>query len=185
MVLLVVDVQAGIVTPALYSFEAVRGNIQKLIGLARRSSVEVVYVRHDDGAGAVLSAGNDAFEIAADFAPQAGERIFDKTVNTAFRGVCGDTGLTEYLHAKGVRRVMVVGLQTEYCIDATIKSGFEHGFEMIVPEFANSTVDNSFMSGELSYHYYNSFIWPNRYALCVTMREAEEILSAEGELDGI
>lgn len=52
---------------------------------------------------------------------------------------------------KNVRTVAVVGLQTVYRIDSTIKCGFEHGFKMIVHESANSTFDNAFMTGEQSY----------------------------------
>ena len=66
---------------------------------------------------------------------------------------------------------VVVGLQTDYCIDATIKCGFEHGFKMIVPENANSTFDNAFMTGEQSYKYYNEFMWKGRYAECVSVEE--------------
>lgn len=45
----------------------------------------------------------------------------------------------EYLTEKSIRTVAVVGLQTDYCIDATIKCGFEHGFKVIVWENASST----------------------------------------------
>ena len=31
---------------------------------------------------------------------------------------------------------------------------------MIVPAYANSTLDNEYMTGEQSYHYYNEFLWP-------------------------
>ena len=44
--------------------------------------------------------------------------------------------------------MIVVGLQTEYCIDAAVKCGFEHGFEIIVPKESNSTFDNAYMSAE-------------------------------------
>ena len=67
---------------------------------------------------------------------------------------------------------MVVGLQTDYCIDATVKCGFEHNFKMIVPENANSTVDNPFMAAEQSYKYFNEFMWKNRYADCISVEEA-------------
>lgn len=63
--------------------------------------------------------------------------------------------------------MVVVGLQTDYCIDATIKCGCEHVFKMLVPENANSTFDNAFMSAETSYKYYNEFIWKDRYAKCI------------------
>lgn len=77
----------------------------------------------------------------------------------------------EYLKEKKEQTVIVIGLQTDYCIDATVKSGFEHGFKMIVPEYANSTFDNPYMSAEVSYKYYNKFMWKGRYAECISVDE--------------
>ena len=42
---------------------------------------------------------------------------------------------------------------------------------MIVPENANSTFDNAFMTGEQSYKYYNEFMWKSRYAECISVDE--------------
>lgn len=172
MVLLVVDTQRAITNSRLYQFELFESNIIKLIEAARNSGVEVVFVRHDDGAGNPLTKGNEGFEIYEKFQPAENERIFDKTVNSAFK----NTGLAEYLEKKGENTVIIVGLQTEYCIDATIKAGFERGFRMIVPENCNSTFDNKFMSAELTYKYYNSFIWNKRYAECISFEETVEML---------
>lgn len=113
--------------------------------------------------------GDDEFEIFEEFAPRERERIFDKTVNSALHS---STGLADYLSQKGERQIMVAGLQTDFCIDATIKSGFEQGYEIFVPEYANSTFDNDYMKKDVCYHYYNDFIWPQRYARQVTMEEA-------------
>lgn len=170
MVLLVVDTQKLITTPDLYNFNAFECAVKSLIAAARENNVEVIYVRHDDGAGAELTKGTPGFEIYEGFGPQPSEKIFDKTVNSSFKG----TGLLEYLKAKNVHTVAVVGLQTDYCIDATIKCGFEHGFKMIVPENANSTFDNAFMTGEQSYKYYNEFMWKSRYAECISVDETIE-----------
>lgn len=93
--------------------------------------------------------------------------VYDKTVNSLFR----DTDLLEYLREKGERELIVTGLQTDYCIDAAVTCGFEHGFRMIVPENGNSTVDNPYMTGEKSYYYYNDFLWSCRYADCISMEE--------------
>ena len=167
MVLLVVDAQRLITTPDLYNFNAFENAVKSLIAAAREHDVEVIYVRHDDGAGTELTKGTSGFEIYEGFSSQSGEKIFDKTVNSAFKG----TGLLEYLRERNVQTVAVVGLQTDYCIDATIKCGFEHGFKMIVPENANSTFDNAFMTGEQSYKYYNEFMWKGRYAECISVEE--------------
>ena len=52
MVLLVVDTQKLITTPDLYNFNAFEDAVKTLIAAARENNVEVIYVRHDDGAGA-------------------------------------------------------------------------------------------------------------------------------------
>ena len=173
MTLLIIDAQKLITNEKLFMFEAFETRVKGLIAKARETGVEVIYVRHDDGEGRELTKGTEGFEIYEEFAPLAGEKIFDKTVNSAFRG----TGLLECLRAKKEDTLMVAGLQTDYCIDATIKCGFEHGFKMVVPEYANTTVDNAFMSGEASYKYYNEFMWNRRYAKCVSYEEALKMLS--------
>ena len=147
MILLVVDTQKLITNSNLYHFDVFENAVKTLIAAARENNVEVIYVRHDDGAGEELTKGTSGFEIYEGFSPQPGEKIFDKTVNSSFKG----TGLLEYLREKNVRIVAVVGLQTDYCIDATIKCGFEHGFKMLAPENANSTFVKAFMTGEQSY----------------------------------
>lgn len=173
MILLVVDTQKGITDERLHHFEQFRDNIKTLIFEARENGVEVVYVRHDDGPGTGFSVGDDEFAIFEEFAPRKGERIFDKTVNSALHE---STGLATYLSEKEEKQIMVVGLQTDFCIDATIKSGFDLGYQMIVPAYANSTFDNAYIKKEVSYHYYNEFIWPKRYAKCVSMKEAAALL---------
>jgi len=150
MVLLVVDTQKLITNENLYEFDMFVSNVKKIIHEARENNIEVIYVRHDDGIGNELTKGNDGFE------------IYEK-----FQG----TGLLEYLIDKEEKDIIIVGLQTDYCIDATIKCGFEHGFNIIVPAYANTTVNNKFMSAEQSYQYHNEFMWNGRYAECISLDE--------------
>jgi nicotinamidase-related amidase len=171
MVLLIVDTQDMIVTKELYQYDQFIVNVKKLLETARKNQIEVIFVRHDDGYE--LTRGVDGFEIYHDFAPMEGEKIFDKHVNSAFK----DTGLVEYLRGKQEKQIMIAGLQTDYCIDATVKCGFEHDFEMIVPSCCNTTVDNEFLTGEQSYQYYNEKMWNIRYAKCITVDEALHMLS--------
>lgn len=167
MVLLVIDTQKLITNEELYEFDTFVSNVKKIINNARKNNIEVIYVRHDDGEESELTEGTDGFEIYEEFKPINGEKIFDKKVNSAFK----DTGLLEYLRDKGEKKIIIVGLQTDYCIDATIKCGFEHGFNIIVPAYANTTVNNKFMTAEKSYKYYNEFMWNGRYAECISVDE--------------
>lgn len=84
--------------------------------------------------------------------------------------------MLSYLKEKEEDTVIIVGLQTDYCIDATVKAGFEHGFKMIVPENTNTTFDNQYMTAEESYRYYNEFIWNKRYAECVSFEDALKMM---------
>lgn len=166
MVLLVIDTQDMIMTEELYEFDNFVQNVSRPILTARQKNTEVIYIRHDDGFE--LTSGVDGFQIFSLFEPKNNEKIFDKNFNSAFR----NTGLIEYLNEKHESQIMVVGLQTDYCIDATIKCGFEHGFKMIVPALCNTTVKNDFMTAEQSYKYYNQKMWNIRYADCVSFEEA-------------
>ena len=172
MVLLVVDTQKLLVNSKLYNFENFVTNIKELIDTSRKNNIEVLYVIHDDDVESDLTKGKDGFEVYEAFKPMEQEKVFVKNANSSFRG----TGLLEYLREKSEEDIIVVGLQTDKCIDATIKCGFEYGFNMIVPSYANSTVDNEFFSGEQSYKYYNEFMWNGRYAQCISMDKAINML---------
>ncbi len=173
MTLLVIDTQKGITDDRLYEFEKFKANVKELISLARANDVEVVFVQHDDGPGTGFSVGDVDYEIFDEFAPVGAERIFAKAVNSALHS---STDLYDYLKEKNEDSLMIVGLMTNFCIDATIKTAFDLGFEIFVPAYANSTSDNDYMDAKTSYHYYNDFMWPERFANCISMDEARDLL---------
>ena len=176
MILLVVDTQKGCFNENLYLFETIKKNIKQLISLARENNVEVVYVQHDDGPGTDLDKSADNYEIYEEFAPRDGEKHFEKNVNSAFHPM---TGLTEYLLSKDEKDIIVIGVSTDYCMDATIKSGFEKGFNIYVPEYTNSTYDNPYFDKETAYHYFNEFMWNKRYAKVISFEQAIQMLQSE------
>ena len=181
MILLVVDTQKGCFNENLYLFETVKKNIKQLITLARENNVEVVYVQHDDGPGTDLDKSADNYEIYEEFAPRDGEKRFEKNVNSAFHPM---TGLTEYLQSKGEKDIMAIGVSTDYCMDATVKSGFERGFNIIIPEYTNSTYDNPYFDKEAAYHYFNDFMWNKRYAKVISFEQATELLQSKDKSSG-
>lgn len=170
MKLLVIDIQKGITDNRLYNFDTFIGNTTRIIDAARANQVEVIYIQHDDGPGTGFSIGDEDFEIANQVTPMAGEKVFVKDINSCF----GNKAFADYI--KNEDTLMIVGLQTNFCIDATIKSAFEKGFKLIIPQGANSTFDNDYMTGEVTYKYYNEMMWPKRFATCVPVEEAIKLL---------
>lgn len=171
MILLVVDMQKGLVDEDLYAFDTFTERTTQLIGAARRNEVEVIFVQHDAGPGSGMSVGDEAFEIIDRISPLDGEKVFVKTINSCF----GNKDLKHYLKQQTDKRLMIIGLQTNYCIDATVKSAFERGFEVIIPEGTNSTFDNNYMTGETTVRYYNEDVW-EELVESVTIEEAVAML---------
>jgi len=171
MILLVIDMQKGLVDEDLYAFDTFSERTTRLVDVARKNNVEVIFVQHDADPGSGMSAGDEGFEIIDRIAPKEGEKVFVKTINSCF----GNKDFKQYLKQQADKRLMIIGLQTNYCIDATVKSAFERGYDVIIPEGTNSTFDNDYMSGETTVRYYNDDVWEG-LADAVTFEEAMEIL---------
>lgn len=170
MKLLVIDIQKGITDSRLYHFEAFIDHTTRIIDAARANEIEIIYFQHDDGPGTGFSIGDEDFEIASQVTPANGEKIFVKDINSCF----GNQEFADYIQNEDT--LMIVGLQTNFCIDATVKSAFERGYKVIIPQGANSTFDNDYMTGEITYKYYNDMMWPERFASCVSVEEAIRLL---------
>lgn len=68
----------------------------------------------------------------------------DQDAYSAFNG----TNLAAQLHALGVRRVIVCGLATDYCVLNTVIDARENGFEVVVVPAAMRAVDVAAGDGE-------------------------------------
>ena len=172
MKLIVIDVQKGITDERLYDFDGFIKNVTSIIDAARKNNVEVIYVQHDDGPGTGFSFGDKDFEIADQVAPKENEKIFIKTINSCF----GNNDLANYLRESREKDLMIVGLQTNFCIDASVKSAFERGYKVIIPKGTNSTFDNDYMDRETTYKYYNDMMWPERFASCISVDDAIKMI---------
>ena len=170
--LLVVDVQNRAVELGPYRGDEVLENIRALVDACRGAGVDVIYVQHDEPIGTEGEPGSVGWEIHASVRPQPGERIFRKEHNSAFRG----TDLQHHLEERAVATLIVVGIQTEYCVDTTVRVAFEKGFEVIIPECTNTTYDNGEVSAAQIYELHNRRIFDGRFAALLPMTDVLERL---------
>ena len=157
--LLVVDVQTALIEAHPYNQVQVIENINDLIFEARKYNKEVIFVRHDDGEDSELALGTPDWEIYRELNVFPTDMIFEKQYNSAFH----KTDLDTYLKSKGIGTLVLMGLQTEYCIDATLKQAFSLDYEILIPKDTNTTFDNEYLSGEKLYEFYNKSIWDGRF----------------------
>ena len=166
--LLVVDVQQMLIDYHPYRAQGLLNDLRLAIDRAHLNGVEVIYVRHHEDDPKGLALGSPGWQVHAAIVPEPGERVFDKRFSSAFK----DTGLDEYLREKGITSLVIAGMQTEYCIDATIKSAFERGYKVFMPEGGSTTFDNKLATADRLIAYYEKAIWNNRFADVIPLDEA-------------
>lgn len=170
--LIIIDVQNAMLAENPYRHNEMMTAIHTLLSTARQHCIEVIHVRHNTDNGP-LQTGSPSWQIANEVAPLAEEKIFDKRYNSAFK----DTGLLEHLRAHQTEQLIIVGMQTEYCIETSVRVAFEYGFSVIVPEGSNSTFDNGCWSAQMLYEHHNHDIIRNRFAQMPSIKETVAILS--------
>jgi nicotinamidase-related amidase len=143
--LLVIDVQKGMFAfPEYPAFNAdpVCAAISDLVSRAREAAVPVIFVKHDEPGA--LAAGNPLHEVIDEIAPVDSEPVVTKTRNSAFLG----TPLLDMLKERGIDHLVICGLQTDHCVDTTVRAAQEHGFTMTIAAGAYTTYDTPAASAE-------------------------------------
>ena len=166
--LLIVDVQEGAVARGPFEVRRVLDNISRLLTACRASGVHVVYVQHDGRAGESEEPHTPGWEIHAGIRPFDDEPVVRKRFNSAFR----ETQLHAHLKSRGIDTLIITGIQTEYCVDTTIRVAFELGYAILLPELTNTTFDNGEVSARDIYELFNRRIFDGRFGSVISLDEA-------------
>jgi nicotinamidase-related amidase len=137
--LLVIDVQQALCTgeEAAYDIERVLRTINSVAGKARPAGAPVVFVQHEEDAGS-LAFGTAGWQLADGLAAQPDDLRIRKTQSDSFL----KTPLQEVLQARGVTDLVVCGLQSDFCVAATVRGAVALGYRVTLVEDGHSTVDN-------------------------------------------
>lgn len=151
-VLLVIDVQVGIMQDAYRRDEVLR-NINLLLERARVSGVPVVYVQHNEQ-GSELELNTPGWQIHPAIAPRAGEAVVHKESPDSFY----HTRLQEELQALGSKRLVIVGAQTEYCVDTTVRRAVSQDYDVLLASDAHTTFSTKTLSAEQIVAFHNEVL---------------------------
>lgn len=145
--LVVVDVQKGFEEAGFWGPRNNPGaddNIAALIDVWQSTGRPVVFVRHDSPKPQSPLrpgyAGNELKEYVTERRGKgAGAELFlTKTVNSAFLGT---PDLGAWLTTEGIRQVVVIGIQTNMCVETTARMGGNLGYDVVVPYDGTYTFD--------------------------------------------
>jgi nicotinamidase-related amidase len=169
--LLVIDVQVNLMKDAYHRDDILR-TIGLLLDRARASATQVMYVQHNDDPGGDLETDTPGWQIHPAVAPRAGEVVIQKASPDGFH----QTRLQEELEARGIKRLVVVGGQTEYCVDTTARRAVSQGYDVLLVSDAHTTFDSKTLTAEQIIAFYNhasNGFWAGDHVLRV--RPASEI----------
>lgn len=169
--LLVVDLQLGMfgavgIDP-IHAGDALLTRVKTLLVQARRADVPVIYVRHDSGPGRLLEQGTANWQIHPAIAPAPGEAIVEKRTPDAFH----ETSLSAELAAIGAKRLIVVGAQSEVCVDTTCRRAFSLGLDVTLVSDGHSTWNNAILTADQIIRHTNQTLG-GRFARLISSDEA-------------
>jgi nicotinamidase-related amidase len=140
-ILLLIDLQKGFEELAVRSQRnnpSAEANAAQLLELWRTRTWPIIHVHHDsvmpDSVFRPERPGNAVLDFAA---PNAGEPVLRKTVNSGFIG----TDLADRIRKLGSPDVMAVGATTDHCVSTTVRMGANLGFRMVLAGDACFTFD--------------------------------------------
>ena len=110
---------------------------KKLLGFFREKKLPIVHVQHiSTRTGATFLLPNtEGIDFHENVMPLAGETIIKKHLPNSFR----DTQLNEYLVSKEIEELVICGMMSHMCIDATVRAAFDRGYTCIIAHDACAT----------------------------------------------
>ncbi len=137
--LLIIDAQVNMFEEGCSVFEGseLLSSLIHLVVRARAADMLVVYVQNNGGEGDPDMPGTPGWQIHPALSPWPGEVVIQKRTPDSFH----ETDLQSELESCQIRRLIIAGMQTEMCIDATCQRAHALGYDVTLVKDAHSTFD--------------------------------------------
>jgi nicotinamidase-related amidase len=138
--LLIIDAQVNMFEEGSSVFEGKKllHIISQLIAKARAANSPIVYVQNNGNEGDPDIPGTPGWQIHPAITPEKSDIVIQKRTPDSFH----ETNLQGELDARHIRQLVIVGMQTEMCIDATCRKAHKLGYQVTLVKDAHSTFDD-------------------------------------------
>ena len=143
--LLIIDVQHALCTGEYECFEIKRviDNINGLSARARKASIPVILIQHEED-GDLMKHSGEGWQLAEGLETSPEDLRVRKTSPDSFY----QTNLRKLIPEQAFDRLVICGLQTDYCVNATVRQALKLGYDVVLAADAHSTVDNGPLGAE-------------------------------------
>lgn len=122
--------------------DAAAANAARALERFRKEGVPVIHVRHLSvrPGSTFFIPGTSGADIHAAVKPQGSEKVIEKNFPNSFRG----TELERVLKDAGVKELVVAGMMTHMCVDASVRQAADLGYKVTLLGDACATRAQSF-----------------------------------------
>jgi nicotinamidase-related amidase len=152
--LVIVDTQVRYVDDEnpLHNRDQFIATLQSLLDRARLAGTPVVYIQHFRNGESPGQEGLAGIDIHPSIAPRDSEPVIPKRASDSFYQSDLDAALGDL----GAETLIITGLQTEQCIDATCRSALSHGYDVVLVADAHTTWDSSTLKAQQIIAHHNA-----------------------------
>lgn len=171
--LLVIDVQRILTEGRFAAFEVDRviGRVNAMARKARASGAPVIFVQHETK-GDEMRQGTPPWQLAPTLEVRPGDHHVRKTATDSFHR----TTLQSLLDDLGVTRLVVCGLQSDFCVDTTTRRALALGYPVTLVSDAHSTVDNGILEApQIIAHHSRTLSNIDSFDVRVRLASAEDV----------
>ena len=131
--LIIVDIQNDYFPGGKFEQEGADSSVnkaEKAIAKFRARQMPIIHIRHENisDTARFFLPDSEGAKIHNSVAPADGEKVILKHFPNSFR----ETDLEQELQSHGIERVVIAGMMTLMCIDATSRAASDLGFDVIV-----------------------------------------------------
>ncbi|MCM3293055.1 cysteine hydrolase [Paenibacillus sp. MER 180] len=154
--LLIIDVQMAMFDESdpVHDGEGLIEILCRVLAEARAAGVPVIYVQHNENEGAPLEPGQPGWDIHHAIKPKAHDIVIQKRKPDSFYG----TTLKQELDDRGIRELIIAGMQTDVCVDTTCRCAYSHGYKITLLSDAHRTWPSSGLTADQIIAHHNAVL---------------------------
>lgn len=155
--LVIIDVQNGMFSfPEMKPFDgdATVERIGSLLDRARDARIPVIFVQHEGEPGHPLAKDGAGFAFHSRLTPDGAETVIVKRHCNAFQ----ETDIADHLRDADIGRLIVCGMQSQYCVDTFVRAAVERGLKVQLVSDGHTTFGTDILSADQIIAHHNNLL---------------------------
>lgn len=151
--ILIIDVQQGLCIGAEAAYDCA-GTIERINSVTRQArtvGMPVIFIQHESGPG-YLEYGSPDWQLADGLEAEQSDIRIRKTTPDAFLR----TELLQILEERGIGRLIICGMHSEFCIDTTTRKALALGYPVILVADGHTSAGNAVLAPQQVIAHHNA-----------------------------